>query len=81
MKDDLPVLKRKDVKHLIYFSHPFAFSVRGFSEATGFSRSTVYNMVRDGSVRAHKYGEKIVILYDEGKDDLEKLPDYSVNET
>lgn len=75
---ELPVLTRPEVIEKLKLMQPFAFSVRGASEVTGLSRSTFYEEIKKGNIKARRYRDKIVLLPDDVKEFLENLPKYNI---
>jgi excisionase family DNA binding protein len=47
-------------------SSPIAYTIAGSCQASGFSRSAIYRLIKQGELRAVKHGKRTLIL--------EKLP-------
>ena len=53
-----------------------AYSIKELSEAGGGSRSTIYENIKNGKLKARKRGRSTVILAPDASRYLESLPDY-----
>jgi excisionase family DNA binding protein len=53
---------------------PRAFSIEVFCQRFGIGRTSVYQEIKLGRLRAHKIGRRTVILEDDAKDWSRRLP-------
>jgi excisionase family DNA binding protein len=53
---------------------PWAFSIEEFCQRFGIGRTSVYQEIKLGRLRARKIGRRTVILEDDAKDWLRHLP-------
>ena len=51
-----------------------AVSINEFAKMTGFGRSSIYEAIRAGSLRARKFGARTSIIASDGQRWLEMLP-------
>jgi excisionase family DNA binding protein len=54
---------------------PFALGIADVSRRTGIGRTTLFNLIRDGRLRAVKVGSRTLIRADDLADFLASLPD------
>ena len=54
-----------------------ACSIKKFADLTDFGRSTIYEAIKDGSLRARKMGKRTVITAPDGMHWLKSLPSAS----
>jgi excisionase family DNA binding protein len=55
-------------------SSPIAYTILGSCAASGLSRSAIYLLIKQGELRAVKYGRRTMILHKDLQKLLEKLP-------
>jgi excisionase family DNA binding protein len=55
-------------------SSPIAYTIAGSCQASGFSRSAIYRLIKQGELRAVKHGKRTLILERDLRKLLEKLP-------
>jgi excisionase family DNA binding protein len=55
-------------------SSPIAYTIAGSCQASGFSRSAIYRLIKQGELRAVKHGKRTLILERDLRHVLEKLP-------
>lgn len=53
-----------------------AYSIKELSEAGGGSRSTIYENIKNGKLKARKRGRSTIILAPDAAEYLESLPDF-----
>ena len=51
-----------------------AYSIEGFATASGLGRTRLYDAIKAGHLRARKYGNRTVILVEDGREFLSALP-------
>jgi len=51
-----------------------AYGISGLSEATGFGRSTIYEQIALGNLRARKLGARTIVMAEDAKAWLSSLP-------
>jgi hypothetical protein len=51
-----------------------AFGIDDLEEASGFGRSTIYEQIKAGNLRARKLGRRTFVMADDAKAWLESLP-------
>ena len=51
-----------------------AFTIPEFVEASGVGRSSVYEAIAAGRLKARKNGARTLIAYDDGRDFIDALP-------
>lgn len=56
---------------------PLAYSVHGFSRATGLSQTRTYDLIRRGELRAMKLGTRSLIPFEEATRFLASLSNHS----
>ncbi len=54
-----------------------AFTIREACEASGIGRTSIYELLKSGALRARKHGKRTLILQSDLRQWLEKLPDLS----
>ena len=52
-----------------------AYGINELSEATGFGRSTIYEQIAAGALRARKLGARTFVVADDAKTWLTNLPE------
>lgn len=52
-----------------------AYGINELSEATGFGRSTIYEQIAAGALRARKLGARTFVVADDVKSWLQNLPE------
>ena len=53
---------------------PISFSIKGAVAASGFSRSRIFELIRDGKLEARKDGGKTIVLADSLRTCVRSLP-------
>jgi len=53
---------------------PISFTIKGASAASGFSRSRIFELIRDGKLDARKDGGKTLIMADSLRAVVKSLP-------
>jgi excisionase family DNA binding protein len=53
---------------------PIAYSIRGAAEATGLSKTSIYDLLSQGKLRAVKHGKRTLILERDLRQWSEGLP-------
>lgn len=56
------------------FVAPISYSIKGAVAATGFSRTRIYEMIRDGKLEARKDGGRTIILGESLRSCVVSLP-------
>jgi excisionase family DNA binding protein len=54
-----------------------AYAIREACEASGIGRSSIYELLKSGALRARKHGKRTLILESDLRRWLEKLPELS----
>lgn len=54
---------------------PFALAIADVSRRTGIGRTTLFNLIRDGRLRAVKVGSRTLIRVEDLTEFLARLPD------
>lgn len=55
-------------------NEPMAYTIREAVAVSGVSRTSIYRAIQDGDVVARKHGRRTLILVDDLRNWLEKLP-------
>lgn len=51
-----------------------AYSIKEVAEAAGCGRDKVYDAIRNGQLRAHKWGARTIVSADEARRFIDSLP-------
>jgi hypothetical protein len=72
MDDQMTAQTKSAGRH--YPDGTVACSIKKFADITGFGRSTIYEAIKKGDLKARKYGKRSTIEADDGLSWLENLP-------
>lgn len=55
--------------------HKISFSIQEFSKYSSLGRSKLYLAIKNGDLKARKYGKRTIIEYQDGIDFIRRLPE------
>ena len=77
MPDKIPPKADSETKPLAPPPAPLAYSINGFSAASGLGRSKIYEEIKAGRLPAKKCGSRTIIAGEDARAYIAALPDIS----